>query len=82
MSKYTTYGDYFYTSLRVGKRIKKWSINLELSDPFHYQTHDKYYIDNDLQNSNDLLMNNLILVSRNNYYPFHRYLNLGVMYVF
>lgn len=76
MSKYITYGDYFYASLRVGKRIKQWSIHLELSDPFHYQTRDKYYIDD------ELLTSNLILVSQSNYHPYHRYLNLGVMYNF
>lgn len=29
---------YFYTSLRVGKQINRWHLNLMLNDPFHYRS--------------------------------------------
>ena len=74
-SKFITYGDYFYASLRVGKHFKQWAIHLEFADPFHYKTDDKYFIQEEMTNS-------LVIVSQNYYYPYHRYLSLGVMYAF
>jgi len=81
VSDYYTNGDYCYASLRLGKRIGNWTIHVEWSDPFHYMTEDNYYIqtalDSQGQTSSDPL-----LVQSMYYYPYHRYVNLGVMYSF
>ena len=75
MSKTISEGGYFYTSFRVSKKIGKWSINTELADPFHYQTSDEHYL------SEEYMLES-ILYSKKSYFPYHRYLDIGVMYEF
>lgn len=75
MSKTITEGDYFFASLRVSKQFGNWSIHAELSDPFHYQTTDKYYLyENHHQQGS--------MYGQKSYYLYHQYLNLGIMYKF
>lgn len=57
-------GGYFFTALRVGKKIGNWLLHAELSDPFHYRTKDIRY---DGVNTVETFR-----------YPEVRYLNMGV----
>lgn len=61
-------GDYFFCSLRISKKINQWSVRADISDPFHYMTHNSNYT------------NGYGIFS--DYYPYHRYINLGVSYNF
>lgn len=56
--------DYFYTALRVGKKVKNWLIHAELGDPFHYKT-------------TDFILNGTYRFETV-HYPYKRYLNIGV----
>lgn len=57
-------GGYFFTAVRVGKKVGNWLLHAELSDPLHYRTKDIRY-------SGSKTVETL-------HYPEVRYLNVGV----